>query len=167
MPIASLLLLVAPLEGGRMKRECPDLTFGLPNGEKVDLRAHRGKVVALEVMLTTCSHCKECAHALQKIYEDLGPQGFQPLAVSINDNSENLVAGYAREQQLTFPVGFGDHAKVLEFVRHQRGKPLFTPVLIFIDRKGLIRAQYTGSDYFFRHGERNIRELVEELLAEE
>ena len=40
----------------------------------------------------------------------------------------------------------------------------FVPVLVFIDRKGMIRHQYLGDDDFFKTANKNIRAGVEEIL---
>ncbi len=161
-----LILLALPLSGGRMKRKAPELSFSLPGGETFEVQQHQGKVLLLEVMLTTCPYCKECARVIEKLYRELGPRGFQPAAVAVNDDAASLVEGYAREQKLSFPVGHGERESVFRFLRLPVNQPAYTPILVFVDRKGMIRAQYMGTDYFFKHEERNIRELLEELLAE-
>jgi hypothetical protein len=38
--------------------------------------------------------------------------------------------------------------------------------LILIDRKGMIRAQYSGVDKFFEQEEENLRRMLDTLLAE-
>jgi peroxiredoxin len=149
-----------------MNRPAPDLKISLPDGTAFEVEKHRGEVVVVEVMLTTCPHCKDCSKALEKIYKTLGPKGFRPVAVAINDNAANLVAGYVKEQGLSFPVGYADRNQVINFVQVPRDKPAYTPFLIFVDRKGIIRAQYTGTDDFFRNQEVNIRKLLDELIAE-
>jgi hypothetical protein len=43
---------------------------------------------------------------------------------------------------------------------------MYVPILVFIDRKGMIRYQYTGDDPFFQNQEKNVRETIEQLLKE-
>ena len=45
-------------------------------------------------------------------------------------------------------------------------QPLFVPIMVFIDRKGMIRYQYLGDDPFFTNQEKNVRDTIEELLKE-
>ena len=40
------------------------------------------------------------------------------------------------------------------------------PQLVFIDRKGTIRAQYGGGDAFYKDEEKNMREMIVSLLKE-
>ena len=42
---------------------------------------------------------------------------------------------------------------------------MYVPVLVFIDRKGMIRYQHTGEEPFFQDQE-NVRATIEELLKE-
>jgi thiol-disulfide isomerase/thioredoxin len=159
-------LLVVPVQAGRMKRQAPPLTVSLPGGKSFDVHKQPGKVVVLEVMLTTCPHCKDCAKVMEKLYREMGPNSFQPIAIAINDNAEELVVDYVKELGLTFPVGFGDRDAVMGFLKLPPNQPAYTPVLVFVDKKSQIRAQYMGTDYFFRHEEKNMRELLAELMGE-
>jgi hypothetical protein len=44
--------------------------------------------------------------------------------------------------------------------------PFRLPLLQFIDRKGMIRAQFTGEDSFFNDEAANMRKTLERLLDE-
>jgi hypothetical protein len=44
--------------------------------------------------------------------------------------------------------------------------PLYVPTMVFIDRKGMIRHQYLGTDPFFQNPEKSIRDTVESLVKE-
>lgn len=166
LPLMPLLLLLAPLEGAREKRKCPEFCFSLPGGEEVNLERYRGKVVVVEVMLTTCPSCKRCAQTIETLYRELAGRGLQPVAVAMNDGAEQQIAAYRKVVGLTYPVGYADRMAVLRLLRHPVQEPVFVPQLVFIDRAGMIRAKYAGTDYFFRDEKANIRKLVEELLSE-
>jgi hypothetical protein len=43
---------------------------------------------------------------------------------------------------------------------------MYVPIMVFIDRKGMIRHQYLGDDPFFQNQEKNLRETIETLLKE-
>jgi hypothetical protein len=43
---------------------------------------------------------------------------------------------------------------------------MYVPVLVFIDRKGMIRHQYLGDDPFQQNQEKNLRDTIEALLKE-
>jgi hypothetical protein len=42
----------------------------------------------------------------------------------------------------------------------------YVPDVVFIDRGGTIRAQYAGTDAFFRNERQNIRAMLDKLLSE-
>jgi hypothetical protein len=65
-----------------------------------------------------------------------------------------------------FPVGFAPRESVMEYLQHPPGRPAYVPELIFVDRNRVIRAQYTGTDDFFKDQDKNIRALVETLVTE-
>src|SRR5438270_13418944 len=67
-------------------RQSPDYTIMLPGGKQTTVSGYKGKVIALEFLLTTCSHCQETSRILTKLAKEYGPKGFQPLGVAINDN---------------------------------------------------------------------------------
>ncbi len=43
---------------------------------------------------------------------------------------------------------------------------MYVPQLVFLDRKGVIRAQYPGGDKFYQDEEKNMRTQIESLLKE-
>lgn len=164
--IAFLVFALVRLDAGEVSRPCPDFTVALPDGSNIDLKKYRGKVVTLEVMLTTCPACQRCALVIQKLYDELGPGGYQPLAVAINEGAARDVPPYVRALKIHYPVGTAESLKAREFLQHPPYKTMYVPQLVFIDRKGIIRAQYTGTDDFFRNEESNVRAMVKKLLGE-
>ncbi len=88
------------------------------------------------------------------------------MEAAVNDNPD--VPGFIQRFQPPFPIGTagGDAAlKYLEWPQDQR--PL-VPLMMFIDRKGMVRAQYSGLDekFFDDQQDQHIREVAEKLLAE-
>ena len=68
-----------------------------------------------------------------------------------------------------FPVGIAGGAASLEYLQWPSNERPLVPMMVFIDRKGIIRAEYTGKDEeFFNDArqDRHIRDLAEKLLAE-
>ena len=69
-----------------------------------------------------------------------------------------------------FPVGLVDPYFVLNYAQITPGMRPTVPIMFFIDRKGIIRAQYFGTDAFFTPeettGER-IRAEIDKILKED
>jgi len=159
-------LLAASLIAAEVPRPAPELAIRLVNGQQLLLSHYRGKVVALEFLYTTCPHCQNCSVGLNRLYQEYRPRGFQALGVAFNDSASLLVDDYVKQLQLTFPVGVGSREEVMSFLQHPLMEILYVPQLVFIDRKGAIRAQYRGRDDFFLNEEVNTRAQVELLLRE-
>ena len=147
-------------------RPAPDLSFTDQNGRTVRLSDHKGKVVVLEFLLTTCPHCQNSVRILSKLNTELGKRGFVPLGVAIDPQGD--VAAFVRTYGVNFPLGKVPQDTAHSFLqRSVMAGPMYMPQMVIIDRKGVIRAQYGGSDPFFGSNEEaNVRSVVEKHLAE-
>ncbi len=160
--IGSLLF---PVLAADLPRQAPDFKFKMPNGQEASLGQYKGKVVALEFLLTTCPHCQQTSMLMERLQKEYGPRGFQALGVAINDPSGALVRQYIQQYRLTYPVGFSTNRDaVVGFLQHPVMMSLMMPQLVFIDRNGNIQAQYAGTDDFFKNEEKNVRQQITNLL---
>jgi peroxiredoxin len=143
--------LVADLAAGAplpVVRPAPELTFHLPGGQQKELSDYRGKVVALEFILTTCSHCQAASHVLSKLSDEFGPKGFQAVDIAINTSDEATVKQFIVTQKTTFPVGWIDFGSIAGNVRAMmhymdmlpNDRPSM-PQQMLIDRAGNVRYQ--------------------------
>ena len=162
--MAALLGLAASpaLHGGDIPRPAVMMSFQAPGGKAIDLRAYRGKVVALEFLLTTCPHCQDCSRMLQRLQTDFGPKGFQAVGAAVNDIA--AVPEFVKNFALKFPVGFASRDQLTEFLQHPVLERLTFPQLVIVDRKGVVRFQQTG----FRgdEEEKELRPRIEAMLNE-
>ena len=126
----------------------------------------RGKVVLVEFLHTTCPHCQQSAAIIERLYKEFGPRGFEAVGVAFNDNAAQLVPDFVRQLGLTFPVGVAPRETVIDYLQHPMTVPLYVPQMIFVDRKGMIRAQHGGDDEFLKNLEPNLRTQLDELLKE-
>ncbi len=152
------------LQGADLPRPAPNMTFKMPAGGVIDLAQYRGKIVALEFLITTCPHCQKCSQILQKMQDEYGPKGFQALGVATNEMAHMLVPDYVKNFALRFPVGFAPREQAHEFLQHPLMLIMYVPQLVFIDRKGVILSQFAGGSDFFKEEEKNVRGKIEEML---
>lgn len=155
-----------PLIAAQVPRPAPEFVIKFPDGQQKLLSQYRGKVLAVEFLLTTCPHCQDCSSLMNKMYAEYGAKGFQPIGIAFNPMSNMLVTDYVKDLGLKFPVGFSERDPVMEFLQHPAMERMLVPQLVFIDRKGVIRAQYSGDNPFFQDEEKNMRAQIESLLKE-
>lgn len=148
-------------------RQSPDFAVKLVDGKQLLVSQYKGEVRIVAFILTYCSHCQETVGVLSKMQKEYGGQGLQVLASAVEGEAALHIPDFIKRFQPPFPVGFNEHDAVLAYLQHTPGEKLYMPQLVFIDRKGTIRAQYKGEDKFFSDNlEKNMREQVGLLLKE-
>ncbi len=148
-----------------LMRSAPELSAKLPDGRKLLLAQHRGKVVALSFIYTTCTHCQRASQTLNKLQKEYGPRGFQSLGVAFNEDAGKLLPGFLKEFGIEYPIAIGGAMDLFEFLDIPP-QSVQLPQLVFIDRKGVIREYFGGTSPFFADEEKNMRAMIEKLLSE-
>jgi len=165
----AVLCLAAPMAAVNLPRPAPDFTINLTNGKQIQLSQYRGKVVVLAFILTTCSHCQRTTGYLNKLQNELGPRGLQVIESAIEENARANVPAFVQHFQTPYPVGYNTNTvQVLDFLQHPTMVIPHMPLLAFIDRQGIIRAQHEGNEepFFGPEHEQYLRNQIEALLKE-
>ncbi len=149
-------------------RPAPEFTIQYADGNKVPLSSFKGKVVALTFIFTTCVHCQHASQVFSKLYTEYGARGFQPVGVAINDMANLFVDDFMKNYGVNYKVGFSPLPPVLEFLGISPMERYVVPQIVWIDRKGMIRAQtsaLTGDEQM--RTEPYWRSMIEMLLKEQ
>ena len=142
-----LLACLAPLPAANIPRPAMELKFKLPSGQEVALSSYKGKVVVLEIFITTCPHCQKSTSALQKLSKEYAGQPVEMLAVAVNDNDDKILPDYIKKFGITYPMGYNmNRMAVVDFLQHPIMTRMLMPQLVFIDRDGVIQEQHGGDD---------------------
>ena len=142
-----------------------DFAVVLNSGQRITFDSLLGKVVAVELLLTTCQHCQRCGRTMQKLYDEFAPQGFSVLGAAIDDGARNNLLSFLVKTGARFPVGAAvDRAAAYRLVEAETTQLIYFPQLVFVDRKGIIRSHFGGTDDFFKDEEANARTQIETLL---
>jgi peroxiredoxin len=158
---ASSLLAQAPVP-----RKSPELSITEPSGDNLLLSSFKGKVVVMEFMFIGSAHCLDLAEMLNKLQADLGPRGFQAIAVAFGQHADQAMVGHVEGRlHLTYPLAYATAADVDAYLGRQGTEKLKIPQMIVIDRKGFIRAS-TGTANPTLEDEALIRVVLEPLLKE-
>lgn len=166
-PALALLLLTAPaVRAINLPRQSPEFNISLSNGQQVRLSQYKGKVVVLAFILTSCIHCQAIVGYLSQDQHTYGPRGLQVLVSAIDDDAAAKVPDFVKQFNPPFPVGFNNPLVAIDYLEHPPMLTPHMPILAFIDRQGIIRAQYEGDDVFLAEDrrEKDLRVKIEELL---
>jgi peroxiredoxin len=156
-------------------RKAPELAFTIPGeGEKL-LSQYRGKVVALEFIMTTCPHCQAASHEMTKYQEEFGKRGLQVIDLAINaldgtggvSEANEMATRFKTTFQVGFPVGYVPRVQMMNFMGFTPADRMVVPQLVLIDRKGVIHYQtpaISGPQWESVMKEPYLREHLEELL---
>lgn len=136
------------------------------NGRKIALSSFRGKVVVVQFLITSCSHCQALSQMLTKLQAEYGPKGLQAVGVAFNEANAAMVKSYIEDHHIGIPVGYAPRDAVLEYlgvsVMDQR---LTVPQVVIIDRSGQVRAQSEVAGTRELVDESYLRGLIGQLLT--
>lgn len=137
-----------------------------PDFEADDLRANRrarlhqleGQVVLLNIWATWCQPCRIEMPSMERLYRELGPQGFKVVAVSIDEAGSEVVMEFVRQLGLTFDI-WHDRSRRIERTYQTTG----VPESFVINRQGVIVKKVIGATEWDAEVNRG---LVRRLLAQ-
>lgn len=122
--------------------------FALPdlNLNYHDIQDHRGKVVILDVMRTTCPHCLTVTKNLEKIKAKYGSKVAIFSIVNPPDN-QATVSKFLVDNKLTTPMLFDCGQVAAVYLKVTPKNPSITiPHVFVIDQQGMIRNDFAYSD---------------------
>ena len=154
--LLSFPLLAAAAETGDT---APDIDLPLlsPASGQADLASLRGKIVYVDFWASWCGPCRLSFPQLEALRQELGPRGFEVLAVGVDEDRDDALA-FLEEEPVSYPVVWdpsGDTPK--------RYAILGMPTGYLIDREGSIRLVHQG----FRRGDgERLRAEILHLLGD-
>jgi thiol-disulfide isomerase/thioredoxin len=135
-------------------------------GKKIALSSYKGKVLVVQFLSTTCTHCQAFSQMLTKFQAEYGPKGFQAIGVAFNEADAAMVRNYVKDHHIGIPVGYASRDTVLGYlgvsVMDQR---LTVPQVVVIDRSGQVVAQTEPQGTRELVEESSLRELIVKLLG--
>jgi peroxiredoxin len=160
---ALLTLLLPTVPAADLPHKAPDFTINTVDGKPLTLSQYKGHPLVVAFILTSCTHCQNAVRILSKLQTEYAPRGLQVLASAIEQDSQLHVRLFVKNFAPPFPVGYNTGPEADRLV-HPTGKLPMMPLLAFIDKQGVMRAQHEGEEPFFNDLEQNLRNEIEALF---
>jgi peroxiredoxin len=170
LPPVAAVLVVAVGIAFALLREQPDdpvargveaPEFDLPllgaSPKRITLDDIDGQVVLLNFWATWCKPCEDEMPAMDRLYRALQPEGFEMLAVSVDEETA-LVERFQERLGVSFPILLDPAKEVSE-----RYQTTGFPESLLIDKNGMIVERYIGPrDWDHTIYAERIRKLLKE-----
>ena len=163
-----LALCLAPVHAASpVPRDAPDFTIVEPSGRTTSLSSFKGQVVLLEFMFVKCQRCTAAAQTIDKLYAELGPRGFQPVALAFDNGLDSGQMDVFRKLlKIDYLFGATTAAAVDHYLGRAPMERFQLPQMVLIDRAGVIRTQSLPIGETKMLGEASLRQMIEQLLDE-
>ena len=109
-----------PVEVGSRAPQFHAIDLG--TGDSVSLDRFKGQVTLLNIWATWCEPCRVEMPSIQRLYQQLGPEGLKVASVSIDVADPSVVKRFAQEYGLTFPI-LQDRTRSIERIYQTTGVP--------------------------------------------
>jgi cytochrome c biogenesis protein CcmG/thiol:disulfide interchange protein DsbE len=129
-----------PAPIGRGAR-APDFDLALHGGAsegRFVLSEHRGRIVLVNFWATWCKPCEDEMPSMERLYRELAPEGFELVAVSVDEKPEDIEA-FRKRMGVSFPIAL-DPAQEVSRLYQTQG----FPESLLIDRDGKVLERYVG-----------------------
>ena len=119
----------------------PAPSFSLPDlaGNRVELAQFKGKVLVIDFWATWCPPCREAIPELVAMKKKYGPQGFDIVGISMDENPARVVPPFVEHYGINYPIVMGDDQVSSAF-----GGIYGLPTTFIVDRQGNIAQRYIG-----------------------
>ena len=152
------LPLLANAGGVKVGQAAPEITLpALVGGEAVTLSSLSGKVVYLDFWASWCGPCRLSFPQLEALRQELGGQGFEVYAISVDEVREDAL-GFLEELPVSYPVLIDTAGST-----PQTYGILGMPTGYLIDRNGIVRHVHQG---YKKSDGAKLRSAIVELLGE-
>jgi peroxiredoxin len=142
-----------------LKNLAPASAFMLRDldGKLTSFTDFEGKVVLLNFWATWCATCRKEMPAMERLYRSLRADGFEVVAISVDQVSTEKVKAFAEELKITFPV-LHDRDSIISNLYSNPG----VPVSYLIDRQGRIVYRVLGEyDWFSPEARAAVKTLLQ------
>ena len=139
--LGSLLVLMGNPVAPRLSRGGMAPAFDLPrlDGEgQLSLADLRGRVALVNFWATWCKPCEEEMPAMERLYTQLSPRGFQLVAIAVDEDVDD-VRRFQQQMPVSFPILLDPEQEI-----SRRYQTTGFPESLLVDADGKIVERYVG-----------------------
>jgi peroxiredoxin len=130
----------ATMATAEVSQKAPNFILPSLDGKEVKLSDFKGRKVMINFWATWCPPCKAEMPAMQQLYNQA--KGYIDI-LAINIDPHNDVAGFVRENQLTFPILLDETGKV-----NEEYSIISIPTTLLVNEEGIIVKKHIGAMTF-------------------
>jgi peroxiredoxin len=149
MRMLTLLLAMAvilPAAGQFSNRRAPGFSIADSKFVQHDLQDYRGKVLILDIMLTSCPTCNQLADTLVQMKKKYGDRIAILSIVTLPDTFAEADA-FTIRHGLTWPIVFDSGQVIVSYLKVTPANPKIEfPHVFLIDGTGTIRSDFDSTD---------------------
>ena len=154
--VAGLALACVYLNASDVGGRFPDFTLKDTKGRPTSLQDFQGKILVVNLWMTTCPPCRKEMPMLQRIHEKYADRGVVVLGISA-DNSAKIVERFAQQFGITYTLLLNPQLYTEESER-KLGFNAF-PTTFVVDGSGIVRKKIVGFN-----ADNDVERAVLELL---
>jgi thiol-disulfide isomerase/thioredoxin len=117
----------------------PDLELASLDGSKIRLADGSGRVKLVNFWATWCAPCREEIPHFNAIYAEYREEGLDIVAISMDEEGEEVVRPFVADNGMTYPVVLGS-----EEVAEAFGGVIGFPTTFLVDREGAVVDSWVG-----------------------
>lgn len=145
LAVAILLLACAVVSASEVGDRFPDFTLKNLSGREVSWQSFQGKIVIVNLWMTTCPPCRKEMPMLQQLQNKYASRGVVVLGISA-DEKASTASRFARQLKITYPLLLDSILMTSESEQKKFGF-LGLPTTFIVDRNGIIRKKVIGFIY--------------------
>ena len=158
--VGAALLLTPEITRIEPGTRAPDYAvFGMTGEDTVHVSDFRGEVVLLNVWATWCGPCEQEMPSMERLHQEMGPQGLRVVAISVDQGDPTEVREWIEQRNLSFTV-LHDPSGRIQQVYQTTG----VPESFVVDRRGVIVKKIIGATEWDHPAQ---KALFRRLLASE
>ncbi len=138
--------LMLPAAGQFSNRRAPGFSLADSKFQQHDPQDYRGKVLLVDIMLTTCPTCSQLADTLVQVKKKYGEKVAIISVVTLPDTFA-AADQFTAQHGITWPIVFDSGQMIASYMEVTPANPqVHFPHLFVIDGQGMIRNDYEGTD---------------------